>query len=99
VKDVLQYATALASFGSLVLWFLTYSRAGAWREGEDAKALIKRVDECEDRLTKVEGRLDHVATKADVAAIAAEIKAIERNVESVAKGVGRIEGHLMGARA
>lgn len=44
------------SAANLVLLFATYRRAGAWKEGEEAKELIRRLDSCVSDVAAIKGQ-------------------------------------------
>ena len=88
-------ATVAISAANLGLWALTYFRTGRWRETDDARELVRRVDDAEDRLTKIEAVQTNGATKAEVAGLKSELHGVRELVERTESGVRRIESHLM----
>lgn len=84
---------------NLLLFLLTFIRAGRWKDGADAQHLIDRVDKVESRLDVAENRLTNCATKEDTARIEGELTALGRDIGIVRNGVVRIENHLMGRAA
>lgn len=87
-------ALAVAAAG-LAVSCATFVRNGRWKDSEGAQALLGRVDDCENRLTKVEATQTGVATKAELASVQSELHGLSRLVERTEAGVARIESHLM----
>lgn len=87
-------ALGIGALNALLL-MLTFIRAGRWKDGEDARALITRVGSCETDITSMKAELRTVATKADVAALSEKVSGVESHARSIERGVERIEGHLM----
>lgn len=46
------------SAANCLLMFLTFRRAAAWKEGEEAQALIRRLGACESDVTGLKGKSD-----------------------------------------
>lgn len=84
---------ALASAGCAVFVAL---RAQKWRDSDDAKALLERVDEVEDRLSRLETRASDLPTRADIARLEGEIDGLTKLVErTVVPGLTRMEGYFL----
>jgi hypothetical protein len=93
----------LLSAGALLAAWLTYWRAGDWRQSEAGKDTEKRLAGHGERLTKLETRLENLATKSDIAEVAgrlsglkAELDGVRDHASAAAAGVERIEGYLIG---
>lgn len=92
----------LLSAGAVVAAWLTYLRAGDWRQSEAGKATETKLNAHGERLTKLETRLENLATKADIAALHGQVGAIKAELDGVrndaraaASGVERIEQFMM----
>jgi polyhydroxyalkanoate synthesis regulator phasin len=86
-------------------------RAGDWRQSDEAKKLVGRVDVLETKVTAVESkvkelptqaqiagineRINGLATKAEMAAIQSDVRSLVREVGKIDSGVTRIESFLM----
>ena len=95
VQSVVLFGGVGISAANLGLWLLTYLRTGRWRETDDAKELVQRLDKCEDRLTTIEADLRNAASKAELAELKAELHGVRDLVERTEGGVRRIESHLL----
>jgi len=91
-------ALGISSLNAILL-MLTFIRAGRWKDGEDAKALINRVSANEGDISTLKAQMLNVATKADVASLTAKVEGVEHQAKTIERGVERIEGHLMRAVA
>ena len=89
-------AVGLSAVNGVIL-LLTYRRAGQWRESEDAKAILARLNTCETDIAGFKMRFEHAATKADVARLTAEVHGVEQLIKNTDAGVVRIEQLLMRA--
>lgn len=87
----LQAAAVLLSLVAVSIAIGTYVRAGRWKEGDDAKELVAKVEGIDRRLTTVETQVKNLATKEDVAGLAAELRGLERLIQKTDAGVERIE--------
>lgn len=87
-------AIAVSAVNCLLL-LLTFIRAGRWKDGEDARALIARVGGLEGDVATLKADMRNVATKADVAGLGERVAGVESHVRSIERGVERIESHLM----
>ena len=92
---IIQALAAGLSLLALLVAAATYVRAGRWKEGDDAKALVAEVKAIDRRLTTVETKIEGLATKSDIAELRAELKAMDKAVEKTAAGVERIEQFMM----
>jgi hypothetical protein len=92
---LLQVVTLMIATLGVILSLATFVRAGRWKEGEDAKALVKKVGDHDRRLTVVETEMRGLATKADTASILAHIDGIRDLVVRAENAVERVERHLM----
>jgi hypothetical protein len=96
-------AVLLSGLAVLASW-LTYSRAGDWRQSDAGKETSAKLSAHAERLTKLETRLENLATKADIAevkgqmgTIKAELDGVRSDARAAATGVERIEEFLMEA--
>jgi hypothetical protein len=86
-------------------------RAGDWRQSDEAKTLVGRVDVLETKVASIDGklkelptqaqiagineRINGLATKAEVAGIQSDVRSLVRELGKVDGGVTRIEAFLM----
>jgi polyhydroxyalkanoate synthesis regulator phasin len=86
-------------------------RAGDWRQSDEAKKLVGRVDVLETKVASVENkvkelptqaqvaglneRINGLATKAEMAAVQSDVRSLVREVGKIDSGVTRIEAFLM----
>jgi hypothetical protein len=82
------------------------NRDGKWRDTEEAKAIIARIDGAEDRLSRLETKMADLATKGDVNTLRAEFHGLENVIKSevsatrgaiddMKEGVGEIRRWIM----
>ena len=86
---------ALIAFGSLLVSIGVARRTGRWRDDDDAKELVDRVGQVENRLVKVEASLDGLATKADLEGLRSDVRALVRETKATEAGVNRSEQWLI----
>ena len=86
---------ALCAVISTLVALYAFFRDAKWRDSEEAKRLIDRVDKAENRLTGLEQATKNLATKEDVARVEADVRGLERTITNVDAGVTRIETFLM----
>lgn len=94
----------LLSAGALLFTWLTFRRAGDWRQTDAGKETAAKLSAHAERLTKLETRLENLATKADIAelkglysTLKAELDGVRGDARASAVGVERIEEFLMKA--
>ena len=96
-------AVIISALAAIAAW-LTYSRAGDWRQTDSGKETTTKLAAHAERLTKLETRFEGLATKADVERVEGKVNTLEAHVEgiqirldNVGAGVERIEQFLMDA--
>ncbi len=82
-----QLVPILISLAALVVTLMTYQRAGKWKQSEEGRALVDKVNEHEGRLTVVETKQLNLATKADIAKLDAEFGGLQDVVKSEVAGI------------
>lgn len=94
----------LLSAGALLVTWLTFRRAGDWRQSEAGKDTATKLSLHDTRLTRLETQMENLATKADIAelkgnlgALKAELDGVRGDARAAASGVERIEQFLMDA--
>jgi hypothetical protein len=90
-----QIITMLAALASAACTFFVAWRAGRWRETEEAKALLKRMGEAENRISACEIRMEDLPTQADIARLESEIKGVGTQVGAANAGIDRLEGYFL----
>lgn len=100
----LAVVAALLSFFAVMASWMTYSRAGDWRQSDAGKETSSKLTAHAERLTKLETRLENLATKADIerltgqiGTVKAELDGVRNDSRAAATGVERIEQFLMDA--
>lgn len=96
-------ALCISAAALLIAW-LTFRRAGDWRQSEAGKSTSTKLESHGERLTKLETKMENLATKADVAelkglhgALKAELDGVRGDARAAADGVARIESFLIQA--
>lgn len=89
MTDWLPYIAIAISLCSLALGFAIYSRTQRWRDTDEAKAMLGRIDASESRLDKLETQLSNLATKADISRIESDLSGLEKVVKAEIGGVSR----------
>lgn len=106
MKEFLSYVAIVMSFGGLVLGIATFWRNQRWRDTDEAKTMLGRIDASESRLDKLETQLSNLATRADIARLESEFSGLEKvvkseigavagAVENMKEGVGEIRRWIM----
>lgn len=96
-------ALCLSAAALFIAW-LTFNRAGDWRQSDAGKETNTKITGLGDRLTKLETRFENLATKSDferlqgqISTIKAELDGVRGDAAAAAAGVARIEAFLMDA--
>lgn len=90
--EIIAILGALVSMGCAIG---SYVRTGRWRETDDAKQLVQRIDALEKRIALIEARDKDLPTKADLAALSGDVRLVKQLVERAEKGIDRIEAYMM----
>lgn len=92
------------SAAALFIAWLTFNRAGDWRESDAGKDTAAKLSKHGERLTILETKMENLATKADIAelkglygTLKAELDGVRGDARASAVGVERIEQFLMNA--
>lgn len=87
------------SAANCLLMFLTFRRAAAWKEGEEAQALIRRIGACESDVTVLKGKdAGHDGLANRLAAAEGVITGLGTRMENVATkaDVARLTAEFVG---
>ena len=94
--EILQLMSAACAIIACVCAVVVAVRAQRWRDTDEARTLLDRIDGVESRLDKLEPQVAGLATKADIASLKGELDGLCALVNtSVIPGLRRIEGYMM----
>lgn len=92
VMQVLTLGLSALSVGCALFVIL---RSGKWRETDEAKALILKVEGHGTRLSVLEAEVQDLPTKQDLARVEGRVATVEQIGVRTERAVERIESHLM----
>lgn len=98
LAETLQFVSAACAIVACLTAVIVARRAQRWRDTDEAKGLIERVDECESRLDQLETATRNLVTKEDLARVEGEVKGLCKQIDDqVVPGLNRIEGFFIAA--
>lgn len=98
LAEILQFISAACAVIGGGTAVIVARRAQRWRDTDEAKGLIDRVDECESRLDKLDTATSNLVTKQDLARVEGEVKGLCKQIDDqVVPGLNRIEGFFIAA--
>lgn len=96
VRELLPYLSFAVAVAACAISAWTAIRAGRWRDSDAARELVDRIDDVEDRVSRIETVLTNVVTKADLAEVKGELHTVARQLNNqVVPALDRLEGYFL----